>query len=233
MHKLVANREAVILDMDGVLVDTEPIHVRSFEVFLKKLSVDYNMDDLHALVGHSIDENIITINQKYLKEAPLPVAEGVRRRNNSYMDILRQEPIIPLPGIVDLVDFCGHYDLKLALATSSTMAEVDIILDQLQDRDGNKIELRSCFQSIVSGDLVARKKPAPDIYLKTLENLNVAPDKTLTIEDSKSGVASAKTAGITVIGLPNQYHDADALRQADALVDSVEDVVQWFVQLKT
>lgn len=233
MDKIVANKEAVILDMDGVLVDTEPIHVRSFEAFLKKLDVNYNMDDLHALVGHSIDENIKTINRKYLKDNPLPVAEGVRQRNEIYMNILRQENIIPLPGIVDLVDFCGHYDLKLALATSSTMAEVDIILEQLKDRDGNTIELRSYFQSIVTGDMVAQKKPAPDIYLKTLENLKAAPEKALTIEDSKSGVQSAKTAGITVIGLPNQYHNADALSRADALVDSVEDVVQWFVRHNT
>jgi len=209
------NIQALIFDMDGVLVDTEPIHIRSFQTFMDELNLKYDISYIHGFVGYSIDQNVARINRDYLQGREIPLAEGVRRRDAIYLDLLRSTELQPLPGVMELIDFCETNHIAPALASSSWQDQVDAILDLLES---NGYPLRSKFQSIVHGDHVKQRKPAPDIYLRTVSNLNLPPQSCWAIEDSGAGVQSANAAGIHCIGLETPFISSKALKEADMVV---------------
>jgi len=98
--------QEMILDMDGVIVDSEPIHGESFKLFLEKLKVPYTEQFINDLVGHSVNHNIRTINETYLQERPLNIEEGVKIRDAIYLDLITSRPLKPLKGIEDLILIC-------------------------------------------------------------------------------------------------------------------------------
>lgn len=207
--------QALIFDMDGVLVDTEPIHIRSFQLYMDELGLDYDLSYIHGFVGYSIDQNVQRINHDFLQGREIPISEGVQRRDAIYLNLLRNTKLHPLPGVMELVDCCETNQIALALASSSWQEQVDLILDLLE---ANGYPLRSKFRSIVHGDHVARRKPAPDIYLKAISDLNIPAQNCWTIEDSGAGVESAKAAGIHCIGLETPFVSTQALIKADRIV---------------
>ncbi len=207
--------QALIFDMDGVLVDTEPIHIRSFQIFMDELNLNYDIRYIHGFVGYSIDQNVQRINRDFLQGKEIPLAEGVRRRDAIYLDLLRNTELHPLPGVRELIDFCETNQIALALASSSWKEQVEAILDLLE-KEG--YPLRSKFQSIVHGDHVAHRKPAPDIYLKTASDLKLPAQSCWAIEDSGAGVQSAKAAGVHCIGLETPFISSKALKEADVVV---------------
>ncbi|MBD3224884.1 MAG: HAD-IA family hydrolase [Caldithrix sp.] len=226
-HLQLHHLQAVIFDMDGVLVDTEPIHLQAFEHFLQEKKVTFNAQDLHALIGYSVRDNMETINRTYLKDRPIDVDEGVRQRNAIYMDLIHNEQLKPISGIIDIIDLCINHNVITALASSSTRKQIEAILDNLQNHPDYDLQLRSVFKTTVSGDDVKHKKPAPDIYQKTVTQLGIKPSHCLAIEDSQAGVLSAKAAGLYCIGINNLYNNHQKLQTADAVVDSPPEIVQW------
>ncbi len=207
--------QALIFDMDGVLVDTEPIHIRSFQTFMDELNLKYDMSYIHGFVGYSIDQNVQRINRDFLQGSEIPIAEGVRRRDAIYIELLEKTALQPLPGVMELIEWSEAKQIAVALASSSRQDQVDTILDLLER---NGYALRSKFQSIVHGDHVKQRKPAADIYLKTVTNLNRPPQSCWAIEDSGAGVQSAKAAGMHCIGLETPFISSKALKKADGIV---------------
>ena len=90
---------AIILDMDGVLVDSEPVHAESFRIFFKHHHIPYTETFLDSLVGYSTDDNIATINRLYLSEKPIDIGEGIREKNNIYLNLINNLQLEPLEGI--------------------------------------------------------------------------------------------------------------------------------------
>ncbi len=211
----IPNIQALIFDMDGVLVDTEPIHIRSFQIFMDELNLNYDIRYIHGFVGYSIDQNVRRINRDFLKGREIPVDEGVRRRDAIYLELLHSTPLAPLPGVMELMEWCETNHVTPALASSSWKDQVEAILNLLETND---YPLRSRFQSIVHGDHVQKRKPAPDIYLKTVSNLNLPAHQCWAIEDSGAGVQSAKAAGVHCIGLKTPFITSGALKEADVVV---------------
>ncbi|MBN2423783.1 MAG: HAD family phosphatase [Calditrichaceae bacterium] len=218
--------KGLILDMDGVLVDTEPIHMKSFAIFLDRLELSYDDGFLQSLIGYSIDENIRVINQKYFKYEKIPVTEGVLQRDRIYVNLLKNTSLQPMNGIKDLIDICSKKNLKLALASSSDREQVDIIIDGLKD-----LKLRSRLKSIVSGDEVEYKKPQPEIYLKTQNNLGLIGRQCLAIEDSDAGVSSARAAGCYCLALKNPYTKVHKHPQANGFLNSILEITDIFRQI--
>lgn len=222
--------EAIIMDMDGVLVDTEPIHLAAFKQFMDELQLPYTEKFLHSFIGYSIAHNVQTINQKYMAGRELDVDEAVQQRDAIYLEMIRQTQLAPLPGIIDIIDFCYNHGLRTALASSSSREQVGAILSNLSAHADYELNLVQTFHSIVTGDDVERRKPAPDIYLKTLANLSLPGSGCLAIEDSAAGVRSAKSAGLFCIALRNPFVPEAQLQDADARVDSLAEVVEWLVR---
>jgi len=217
---------AIILDMDGVLVDSEPIHGESFGMFLDTLKIPYTEQFISDLVGHSIDHNIQTINQVYLSDNPMDILEGIRIRDAIYLSLITNRQLKPLDGIEDLVFFCKKNGIKLGLASSSVREQIDAILKSLSKNNERNINFQTVFDVTVGGDEVISKKPAPDIYHKVIEALGVDKDNCIAIEDSGAGILSAKANEIACIALKNQYLKEKESLSADLVINSINEVVE-------
>jgi HAD superfamily hydrolase (TIGR01509 family) len=216
---------ALILDMDGVIVDSEPIHGESFRMFLDKLNVPYTEDFVNNLVGYSINHNIQTINETYLQDRPLNIEEGIRIRDALYLNLITNRPLKPLDGIENLISGCKEKDIKLGLASSSVREQIDAILKNLTENSIQGINFQTVFDSTVAGNEVSNKKPAPDIYKKVIQDLQINADQCIAIEDSGTGIMSAKANSIFCIALRNQYLKEKEALTADLIISSIKEVV--------
>ncbi len=216
---------AIILDMDGVLVDSEPYHVQSFKIMMDELKLDYDDSIVHSFIGHSIESNIQSINEQFMRGRELDLKEAVAYRDKLYLYLIKQADLKPLPGIFDLFETCRNKNITLALASSSIREQVEVILAKLSRNGWN---LNTIFTSIVTGDDVKKRKPSPDIYQKTVININIPAKDCLAIEDSPAGVQSAKSAGLHCIALKSVFFDASKLKSADLLVDNINQIVELF-----
>lgn len=215
--------EAVIFDMDGVLADTEPIHIASFEVLMKHLHLTINKSLIHSFVGHSIRENIATlINTYQLKDAN--VEELVSLRNQKYIELLQKTTITPSHDLLFTLKSLQHHRIRIALASSSPVEQIEIILNKLGR------EVKDCFSVQVGGNKIANKKPAPDIYIETLRQLNLPPESCIAVEDSLAGITSAQKAGIFCTGYANVYISKEALEKSNKIIYSLQDILPIIFQ---
>ena len=218
--------EAIILDMDGVLVDSEPIHGEAFRIFLENLKVPYTEKFIDDLVGHSIDHNIQTINETYLQDNPLDIDKGIEIRDSLYLNLITTRPLTPYVGIEDLILICKKMKIKLGLASSSVRKQIDAILRNLSQNSTKKINFQTIFDVTVGGDEVKQKKPAPDVYNKVIQTLGVDNKNCVAIEDSGAGILSAKANDMYCIALRNNYlKEKDAL-DADLIINSIDEIVK-------
>jgi beta-phosphoglucomutase len=218
--------KAIILDMDGVIVDSEPIHSKSFRMFLNNLQVPYTEEFLNNLVGHSVDRNIEAINKEYLSENPLNIQEGIKTRDALYLSLIADRSLEPIEGIEDLILLCKRKNIKLALASSSVREQVNAILKSLSHNNHQHINFQTAFDVTVAGDEVPQKKPAPDIYRKAIQTLGIEHNNCIAIEDSGAGIRSAKANDIICVALRNQYLKENESLEADMVIDSINEVVE-------
>ncbi len=224
------NIQAVILDMDGVLVDTEPIHMKAFEIFLKRYNIETKQDYLISMIGLSIENNFEMILKDYPHFNVHNIQALIDERNNLYIDLLKETALEPISGITDLIDYCHCNNIKIGLASSSDRIQIDTILESINNNPNCNLNISDAFNTIVSGDSVDQKKPAPDIYLKAIENLNIPADMTIAIEDSQAGILSAKAAGITCLALKNPYFDVEKMSGHEIAIDTIHDLVEMLFE---
>ncbi len=223
-YKIPDSPQTIILDMDGVLVDTEPLHIRSFCTLLEGLGVSFKEEYVHSFVGYSIEDNVRKIDKDFFGGNRLDISKCVKERDRLYLDLVKSKLKYPMPGIVELVSFCRQEKIKIALASSSDRIQIDIILDNLKK---NGFDLVPIFEAIVSGDEVKNRKPLSDIYELVLKKLNCCAKQSIAIEDSQAGVQSARGAGIFCAALRNPFNSIELLSEADVLINSVEEIVKF------
>ncbi|KAA3613044.1 MAG: HAD family phosphatase [Calditrichaeota bacterium] len=226
IHNWLKNLRAIILDMDGVLVDTEPIHMQAFKIFLEKYNIDSNQEFLISMIGHSVEENFKMLIKKYPQFRPTDFKNLIDERNAIYINLINETSLKPISGIADLIDYCLNNDLKIGLASSSDQNQIEAILQSLKNNNENDIDLSAVFNTIVSGDSVDHKKPAPDIYKKALKNIKINASSAIAIEDSQSGISSAKSAGITCLALKNPYFNIEDIHGQDMILETIHDLVE-------
>ena len=206
---------AVIFDMDGLLLDTETLwHEAEVELF-RRHGGEFTWDDKMAVIGTSYD-----VTARYFADRlGRPRSEGgalVTEMIELMHDRVR-DAVEARPGAVELVDGLRALDgVRLGLASNSPRPLVDTALASAG--------LTDVFEAIVTSDDVAHAKPAPDIYLLVCERLDVPPSEALALEDSASGVAAAKAAGLTCIGVP-QFAETD-VSAADSVIASLEELLE-------
>lgn len=200
--------QGVIFDMDGVIIDSEPLHYKVFEQHCKKLGFTASEEEYNSFIG-STDLDMFTFlkDRYHLQET---VEDLVQHKRAMFLDYLKSIDEKPIELVDVLIRDLASKDIKLALASSSDMDVILLILD--------KFKLTHFFDAIVSGTELERSKPAPDIFLKAAEGLNIEPGACLVIEDSRNGVAAAKAAGMKCIGFHNPNSGNQDLSAADKII---------------
>jgi HAD superfamily hydrolase (TIGR01509 family) len=204
--------EAVVFDLDGVLIQSEEVWDDVREQFTRERGGRYDEEIQRAMMGMSSTEWSRYLHDSAgIPDEPEEInAEVVRRMLGAY------ETELPLiDGAQDAVRrLAGEF--RLAVASSSNRPLIDAVL--------RAAELESYFEATVSSEEVAHGKPAPDVYLEAARRLGAEPAHCAAVEDSHGGIRSAKAAGMRVIAIPNPSYppDEESLAQADVTLDSLD-----------
>jgi beta-phosphoglucomutase len=180
---------AVIFDMDGVIVDSHPVHKKAWRKFLEFLGKETTEEDLNFIMEGRKREEIL---QHFLGELS---QEQLVRFGQQKEQLFRQESVQmqPISGLRQLLQELERAKIRLAVASSGSSTRVNNILRSL--------DLRRYFRAVVTGDQVANGKPDPAIFRLASRRLRVCPGEALVFEDSVSGVKAAKAAGMTCVGV--------------------------------
>ena len=212
--------EAVVFDLDGVLVRTEEIWDEVREALVRERGGRYDAEAQRAMMGmSSLEWSLYMHDELGIPDEPAAInAEVMRRMEERYRERL---PLID--GARDAVARLAER-WPLGIASSSNRPLIDAVLDLAG--------LAAFFRATVSSEEVERGKPAPDVYLEAARRLGVPPSRCAAIEDSHSGIRSAKTAGMRVVAIPNASFppDPDALGEADVVLESLAALVPSAVE---
>jgi HAD superfamily hydrolase (TIGR01509 family) len=203
---------AVVFDMDGLLLDTEVLWQRAEGRLFARHGAEFTFDDKLTVMGTSAAFTGEFFARR-LGYGPERASELIREVSDLMHEEL-QAQVDARPGAAELVRRLRGR-IPLGLASNSPRFLVDAALQSGGFKDA--------FDAVVSSDDVVNHKPAPDLYLLACERLGVAPAEALALEDTTSGIASAKAAGLTCIAVP-QFAETD-VSAADRVIDSLEDLL--------
>ncbi len=211
--------KAVIFDMDGVIIDSEPQHARAAVLALEKYNISIQIEYAYGFIGTSTS----TMCQKMIEDFNLPITvEELLKANEEAKDyLLRSEGYSVIPYITELMHNLHDNGMKLIIASSSSAAAIKNVMDSLK--------LNGIFDGYISGSNMKRPKPAPDIFLAAAKQLGVEPSECIVIEDSYHGVTAAAAAGITCLGFINPNSGKQNLSKAAMLVEGFEEVDYHFL----
>jgi beta-phosphoglucomutase len=203
--------EAVIFDMDGVLIDSEPLHVEIEKKLFSKLGIEVTEDVHRSYMGASNDYMYTDLRSRFnLQES---VMELMKRDELFRSDYFNQRETVPVNnGLVSLLNQIKSAGLKLAVATSSSPGIVNILL--------NKCGIAPFFDAIVTTCEAGKSKPAPDVYLLAARIAGVSPANCIVFEDSPNGISAAKNAGMYCIAVQTDTVTFEELSRADFVIKS-------------
>src|SRR5574341_1576526 len=212
---------AVIFDMDGVIIDSEPLWEKAGRILLARRGLDYNPIYRDKIVG---------LNQKdsgrLLKETfnlPETIEELLAERIEILLPLYDKELEL-VPGLITILKELKESGFLLALASSSPNRVINFVLD--------KFSLNQFFSVVVSGESVEFGKPHPDIYISPARKLGACPEQgrkiepkeCVVIEDSINGVRSAKSAGMFCIAIPDKRLNQKGFQIADVVIDKIDKI---------
>ena len=203
--------EAVLWDLDGVIADTAIYHYQAWVDVFGKMGKTFTKEQFMRYFGQRHDTIIHGVLGEVTQEEFDAITE--EKQENYRQRVARN--IKPMPGAIELIKSLEKNGIKTAIASSAPPENVDIILRGLGIED--------CFDAFARGTEVAEGKPSPLVFLLAAKKLGVEPADCVVIEDAIAGVAAAKNAGMKCIAVTNS-HPEDKLKQADRVVDTLEDV---------
>ena len=204
--------EAVIFDMDGVLIDSEPFHLVVNEKIFANLEINLSEDEYHSFIGTTHKDMWTTIKKRY--NLPHGVPELVNMQVNGNINYIKNEEIEEINGVTDLLIEIAYENIKIGIASSSPTEVIELVI--------NKLGISHFFSAIVGGEEIKNGKPKPDIFIKAAKSLKTLPTNCVVIEDSKNGVKAAKAAGMKCVGYKNPNSGNQNLEKADLIVDSYD-----------
>lgn len=203
--------KAVIFDMDGVLIDSEPLHFESDKLTFREFGLEVTDSVLNNFVGVSNSEMWEKLRIDF--DIAAPVQEILEKQAVHKMRLFSGDALKPVEGVSELLTFLKDNNVATGLASSSP---VDFIMHIL-----GGLHITEYFKAVVSGEEVNQGKPEPDIFLKAAELLGIAPEDCIVIEDSGHGIAAAKKAGMRSIAYRNPNSGSQDLSASDYVVDSM------------
>lgn len=205
--------QAVVFDLDGLMVDTEPIFVEVARRLLGNRGHDLVPAMLQAMMGTPARQALQTFREHYglMDTVEVLAAESWVL----FFEILGNQPAALMPGTLDLLERLEHKKVPKAIATSSSAAYVERVL--------GPHGLLSHFGFVLTADDVKLGKPFPEVYEKAAARFGIEPGRMLVLEDSVNGMKAAKAAGARCVVVPHDLVPREQLTEADAILSSLED----------
>jgi HAD superfamily hydrolase (TIGR01509 family) len=216
--------KALIFDVDGTLAETEEAHRRAFNETFAAFGLDWDWtpDLYRALLkttGGKERMRAYARDHRGLDPERLPIAEIHAQKSEIYGEMVLTGRIPLRPGIPALLADAQAQGVRLAVATTTNLPNVEALI-----RGTLGCAASDVFEVIAAGDMVAAKKPAPDVYTLALEGLGLEAAACLAFEDSRNGLVSALGADLRCVACPSGYTEDDDLSGALVRIDSYEDI---------
>ena len=203
--------KGIIFDMDGVLVDSEPLYHEFEYNFFHNLGADITPEYLLKFVGSSMSDTIDSICCEY-NITVIPRQSIISTFSQGVSLIYSQNPKLKLcPGIIDWLEYLKSAEYPLIVASSTYEDKIKVCFE--------RFNLSKYFSAIISGDQVTKANPEPEIFLKACKTLELKPEECIVIEDSERGIAAAKAAGCKCIGYLNEGRNTQNISGADIVID--------------
>jgi HAD superfamily hydrolase (TIGR01509 family) len=202
----------VIFDMDGVLVDSEPLHQEVERKIFEELGLNIPEEQHFSFIGMAPLKVWSIIRDRYGLEENATTLKA-REQGRKY-HLFRRREIPLIDGVEELLKILHAKGHSLALASSSPRRIIDLFT--------TKTNTKSYFEFLLCGEEVPNGKPEPDIFLEAARRLETSPSDCVVIEDSANGVRAAKAAGMRCIGFQNPHSGMQDLVMADLIVDHLE-----------
>lgn len=208
--------EAILFDMDGVIIDSEPLHKETFFLMADKLGFSMNDKAYDAFIGRSaVSQWQYAVDTFDLDKPAKVLAQEQIAMFMEQLDIPGKAT--PSPGLDVILKFIEKRCLLSGLASSNDRPVVEKIVRLLG--------LEKYLKAVVSADDAASAKPAPDVFLLAAQKIGVSPDRCLVVEDASNGIRAAKAAGMSCIAYKNPNSGEQILSEADYQVDRLDEVV--------
>ena len=204
--------KAIVFDFDGVLADSEPLHLQAYQDVLAGLGVTLTREEYYRTYLGYDDAGVFTaLGEAHRWELDGPKLSALIAEKGRVFDRLIETTDVLYPGAADCIEKLAA-EYAIGIASGALRPEIEAIL--------KRGRLDRHFQFIVASGDTPRSKPAPDPYLRAAELHRLSPDACLAIEDSHWGIVSAKDAGLTCVGIATTYPRAE-LARADCVIDSL------------
>jgi beta-phosphoglucomutase len=200
---------AVIFDMDGTLIDNTPYHFKSWQAFFKNHQLGEISEHTYRsqMSGTPIFD---TLRRIFGADTDADTLRKLRDEKEQFYRELYAPYMAPIAGLEAFLAELKNAGIKMAMASSATVADIDFIL--------NGLPIRNYFEVIIDGSQVVNGKPNPDIFLKAAAALDTSPHRCVVFEDSVAGIAAANAAGTKVVGITTG-NKAAALQPANLIID--------------
>lgn len=207
--------QTVIFDMDGVIIDTEPVHHYAYHAHFKLLGIDVSPEQYHSFTGNSTKNIFEKLKEQFgLSEEVAHLVLKKRSLFNEAFDT--KEDLFLLDGVEDLIKDLFDSGMQLVVASSASKETINRVF--------NRFGLHRYFSHIVSGEDFPKSKPHPAIFLKAAELAQTPVENCVVIEDSTNGILAAKAAGIYCIGYDSFHSKLQDYSLADRVVSDFSEL---------
>lgn len=207
--------KAVLFDMDGVIIDSEKMHSDAFSQVIRNHGVEptFNKNGLVHLSGIRERDNWEYLKKKF--DLHVDTNQLTSERLSICLEMFSNN-LKPMNGLLDFINLLSKHHIKIAVASSSPFEQIKKVI--------NTLHLETTIKILISGQLVTRGKPFPDIFLEAAKQLGVIPADCLVIEDAQTGIESGKNAGMKVVAIPSKYTLDHDFSKADIKLKSLKDI---------
>ena len=214
--------DALILDMDGVFVDSEPLWFEAFRQVFTPMGIEFTDEYLYSGVGVTTRQNLLDISREF--KVDLDIDQYEKIIEESFKSVLERKAHGANKGIWPLIDQAREAGMAVGLCTSTAREAMMPLIQRVIEHDNKDKTVDNIFDAIVTFDDVRNRKPHPEPYNKITAVLNIAQSRSVAIEDSKSGIESATSAGCYCIGLKTLYNHEKNLTGADHIINSLLEI---------
>jgi HAD superfamily hydrolase (TIGR01509 family) len=214
-----ASQYGVLFDFDGVMVDTEPIYSEAMEKMFNDRGKTFVLDIKRRMMGTGGLVSMSIMKESLgLTESP---EELLAERGDIYREVLHTKGVRPMPGLSHAISLVNGLGFKKAIASSSRLEWIEFALERL--------DLIHEFETVVHSGEVVHCKPAPDIFVLAAKKLGLSVSNCVVLEDTVTGLSSARAAGMKCIVIPNQYTKGMDFSTADVVIGSLKELTEEMI----